>query len=155
MCKYARFSQAQQPQSHTSMFVLHCSIGFYACLKTLSASICVISLSRTIHKQCKVRTENSLHYDFHIQLAVFSHLIAFHNPEQFNHLDDTGFHPEVLVATYLSLNTQIMYSQRFFRSPIFNLSRSLLNYLDSSSKVKIVYTQFAITILQPHSLPYS
>jgi len=28
-------------------------------------------------------------------LAVFSQLIAFHDPELFNHLHDTGFIPEV------------------------------------------------------------
>ena len=26
---------------------------------------------------------------------MFRHLIAFHDPELFNHLDDIGFHPEV------------------------------------------------------------
>ena len=28
-------------------------------------------------------------------LAMFRHLIAFHDPELFNHLDNIGFHPEV------------------------------------------------------------
>jgi hypothetical protein len=29
-------------------------------------------------------------------LAVFCHLIAFHDPELFIHLDETGFQPEVI-----------------------------------------------------------
>ena len=43
-------------------------------------------------------------------LAVFRHLIAFHDPELFNHLDDIGFHPEV--RTYVHM--YVLYSMISF-----------------------------------------
>jgi TBC domain-containing protein kinase-like protein len=37
-------------------------------------------------------------------LAVFSHLIAFHEPELYTHLDSIGFLPEVRILQTLSVD---------------------------------------------------
>ena len=33
-------------------------------------------------------------------LAVFSQIIAYYDPEVFNHLDNIGFHPDVCINNY-------------------------------------------------------
>jgi len=53
-------------------------------------------------------------------LAVFSQLIAFHDPDLFNHLDSTGFHPEVRVtlkAMLVNNNNYVFFSSSPYFSP--------------------------------------
>ena len=94
------FSNARSEKCSSSSYL--CSFGTYS----LSLSLSLVSFT----------TE---------YLAIFSQLIAFHDPELFNHLDSIAFQPEVqhtfavLQTRKLRLTCQLLFSLQLYAIPWF------------------------------------
>lgn len=59
-------------------------------------------------------TTTNLYVVFYAEyLAVFCHLIAFHDPELFNHLDETGFQPEVIYLKWHCHENIVLFNLHF------------------------------------------
>lgn len=82
---------------------LNCNIVFFFFLSALAYSCLCGFIDKYLHKFF-LRDNSAVIQEY---LAKFSHMIAFHDPQLFNHLDNIGFIPELYaIPWFLTMYTR-------------------------------------------------